>query len=120
LLRAIQAARRFSWRSGAVMVLALMALVLAACSGARTNDHPTSDSGLPGMTPGEVVTQQGAESAALYMPIFLIAIVVFILVEGLVLLVTLKFRRKSTDTDLPPQTHGNNLLEVVWTAIRLP
>lgn len=116
-MRAIQAARRFTWRSGSVVVLALLALILAACSGARTNDHPTSDASLPGLTPGQVVTTQGAESASLYLPIFIIAVIVFILVEGLVLLVTLKFRRKSTDDALPPQTHGNNLLEVVWTAI---
>jgi cytochrome c oxidase subunit 2 len=116
-LRAIQAARRFTWRSGSVVVLALLALILAACSGSRTNDHPTSDASLPGLMPGQVVTTQGAESASLYWPIFLIAVIVFILVEGLVLLVTLKFRRKATDEALPPQTHGNNLLEVVWTAI---
>ncbi len=116
-MRAIQAARRYSWRSGSVVVLALLALILAACSGARTNDHPTSDASLPGLMPGQVVTTQGTESASLYLPIFIIAVIVFILVEGLVLLVTLKFRRKSTDDALPPQTHGNNLLEVVWTAI---
>ncbi|MFN8620239.1 MAG: cytochrome c oxidase subunit II [Chloroflexota bacterium] len=63
------------------------------------------------------MTQQGQQSASLYGPVFLIAIVIFILVEGLILLVTLRFRRKKTDADLPPQTHGNNLLEVVWTAI---
>lgn len=119
MLRAIQAARRHSWRSGSVMVLAILAMILAACSGVRTNDHPTSDAGLPGLTPGEVVTVQGAQSASLYGPVFIIAVIIFILVEGLVLLVTLKFRRKATDTALPAQTHGNNLLEIVWTAIPL-
>jgi len=116
-LRALQAARRYNWRSGSVMVLALLAVVLAACSGARTNDHPTSDAALPGLFPGEVVTNQGSQSAGLYLPVFLVAVFVFILVEGLVLYVTLRFRRKPTDTQLPAQTHGNNLLEVVWTAI---
>lgn len=116
-MRAIQAARRYTWRSGLVTALALMALVLAACSGARTNDNPTSDAAGPGLFPGEVVTQQGNQSAGLYLPIFLVAVVVFILVEGLVLYVTLRFRRKASDTQLPPQTHGNNLLEVVWTTI---
>ena len=116
-MRSIQAARRYTWRSGSVMVLATMALVLAACSGSRTNDNPTSDAALPGLFPGEVVTQQGIESAGLYLPLFLVAAFVFILVEGLVLYVTFRFRRKATDTQLPAQTHGNNLLEVVWTAI---
>ena len=116
-MRSIQAARRYTWRSGLVTVLALLALVLAACSGTRTNDYPTSDAAPPGFFPGEVVTQQGAESASLYLPVFLVAAFVFILVEGLVLYVTFRFRRKPTDTQLPAQTHGNNLLEIVWTAI---
>jgi cytochrome c oxidase subunit 2 len=117
LLRAIQAARRMTWRSGSMVVLAMLALILAACGGTRTNDNPTSDAAAPGIMPGEVVTTQGIESAGLYLPIFLVAVVVFILVEGIVLLVTLRFRRKASDKELPPQTHGNNLLEVVWTAI---
>ena len=117
LLRSIQAARRYTWRSGSVIVLAMLAMVLAACSGTRTNDFPTSDEAPPGFFPGEVVTEQGNASAALYMPIFLVAVVIFLLVEGIVLYVTLRFRRKATDTQLPPQTHGNNRLELVWTAI---
>jgi len=116
-LRSIQAARRDNWRSRSVMVLAALALVLAACSGTRTNDYPTSDAAPPGFFPGEVVTQQGNESAGLYLPIFLIAAFIFFLVEGLVLYVTLRFRRKPTDTSLPAQVHGHNRLELVWTAI---
>jgi cytochrome c oxidase subunit II len=116
LLRATNARHRTIWRAG-VVVLAMLATILAACSGARTNDFPTSDAGLPGIMPGEVVTKQGNEAASLYLPIFIVAVFVFILVEGLVLYVTLRFRRKSTDTELPAQTHGNNLLEVIWTAI---
>jgi len=117
LLRSIQAARRYTWRSGSVAVLALLALVLAACTGTRTNDSPTGDAAAPGFFPGEVVTQQGAASAGLYLPLFIVAAIVFVLVEGLVIYVTLRFRRKPTDTQLPAQTHGNNLLEVIWTAI---
>jgi len=116
-LRSIQAARRHTWRSGSVTVLALLALLLAACTGTRTNDSPTGDAAAPGFFPGEVVTQQGAASAGLYLPVFIVAAIVFVLVEGLVIYVTLRFRRKPTDTQLPAQTHGNNLLEVIWTAI---
>jgi cytochrome c oxidase subunit 2 len=29
----------------------------------------------------------------------------------------LRYRRRPEDVDLPPQTHGNNLVEVLWTAI---
>ena len=44
-------------------------------------------------------------------------VVVFLLVEGLLIWSVLRYRRKPTDTELPAQTHGNNLLEVVWTII---
>ncbi len=29
----------------------------------------------------------------------------------------MRYRRRKTDVDLPPQIHGNNKLEIVWTAI---
>ena len=97
-------------------VAVLAALAFAACTG-RPNDHPTGDvERAPGF-PGQVVTEQGQNAASLYLPVFLIAVAVFILVEGLVLIITLRFRRKKTDTQLPPQTHGNNVLEIVWTII---
>ena len=72
---------------------------------------------MPGIFPGHIVTEQGQNAAGLYLPVFLIAVGVFVLVEGLVIIITLRYRRKKTDTELPPQTHGNNVLEVVWTII---
>lgn len=47
-------------------------------------------------------------------PVFIVAGVVFVLVEGLVLLVVLKFRAKP-DSPEPEQIHGNTRLEVGWT-----
>jgi cytochrome c oxidase subunit 2 len=64
-----------------------------------------------------VVTEQGRAAADLYLPIFIIAVIIFVLVEGLLLIIALRFRRRRGDDVLPEQTHGNNLLEVVWTAI---
>lgn len=49
----------------------------------------------------------------LYMILFVVATVIFLLVEGLILWAVLRYRRK--DDALPPQFHGNNLLEVGWT-----
>jgi cytochrome c oxidase subunit II len=43
--------------------------------------------------------------------------VVFVLVEGLLIWIVLRYRRRATDTTLPSQTHGNNVLEIVWTLI---
>lgn len=116
-MRSIQVSHRTAWRSGLLILAALAATLLTACSNVRTNDHPTSDAAAPGFLPGEVVTTQGHAAQSLYIPIFIVAVGVFILVEGLVLLAVLRFRRRRTDTALPAQTHGNNKLEVIWTAI---
>ena len=116
-MRSNQAAPRRTWRTGLVILAALAATFLAACSNVRPNDNPTSDAAAPGFMPGEVVTAQGTAASGLYFPIFLVAVAIFILVEGLVLVISLRFRRKRTDAGLPTQTHGNNKLEIVWTAI---
>lgn len=95
---------------------ALAALVLVGCA-TRGDDRPTSDSAAPGMLPGKVVTEEGQAAADLYLPIFLIAVAIFVLVEGLLLFVSIRFRRRHADEGLPPQTHGNNVLELIWTGI---
>ncbi len=115
-MRVTRAARAALRRSSIIGVALLAVLLLTACA-TRTDDRPTSDSGPPGLLPGHVVTQEGRAAVDLYMPIFIIAVIVFVLVEGLLLVIALRFRRRKGDDVLPAQTHGNNLLEVVWTAI---
>ena len=51
----------------------------------------------------------------LFMFTFWIAVVVFIIVEGGILYLTFKYRKK--DDKLPVQTHGNLKLEITWTII---
>ena len=46
---------------------------------------------------------------------FWIAVVVFIIVEGGIIYLTFKYRKK--DDKLPVQTHGNLKLEITWTII---
>jgi cytochrome c oxidase subunit 2 len=110
-------------RLAKLLPIPLAGLVLAAC-GTQPNSNPTGDSAEPGlfaldgdMFPHEVVTAEGAQAASLYLPIFLVAVVIFVLIEGLLLFMAWRFRRKDSDTDLPEQTHGNNKLELIWTAI---
>ncbi len=51
-------------------------------------------------------------------PVFLIAGVVFVLVQGGVLFLAWRFRkRKDDDGSLPTQTHGNFKLEIGWTIL---
>ena len=107
-------------RLGRLATLALLpaALFLLAACGAQPNENPTGDDAAPSLFTGEVVTTQGIESASLYLPIFIIAVIIFILVEGLLIFMTLRFRRRKGDDDtLPAQTHGNNTLEIIWTAV---
>jgi cytochrome c oxidase subunit II len=72
---------------------------------------------LTGLYPPIAVTTQGAEIRNLYTAIFLIAVAIFLVVEGLIIWSVIRYRRKPTDVALPPQTHGNNVAEFVWTIV---
>jgi cytochrome c oxidase subunit II len=61
------------------------------------------------------VTEQGEEVQDLYNLLFVAAAVVFLLVEGAIVFAVVRYRRR--DDMLPPQFHGNNLLEVAWTVV---
>jgi cytochrome c oxidase subunit II len=67
--------------------------------------------------PPEAKSVQGQEIRNLYDIIFVIAVAIFLLVEGLIVWTVLRYRRKPGDNELPPQTHGNNLAEVIWTLV---
>jgi cytochrome c oxidase subunit II len=43
--------------------------------------------------------------------------IVFVGVEGFILYAVFRYRRKPGDDVLPEQHHGNNLVEMIWTAI---
>ena len=59
------------------------------------------------------VTEQGRDIHWLYNILFVVAAVIFVLVEAAIVFAVVRYRRRSDM--LPPQFHGNNLLEVVWT-----
>jgi cytochrome c oxidase subunit 2 len=61
------------------------------------------------------VTEQGKDIHELYNLLFVAAAVVFVLVEGAIVFAVVRYRRR--DDQLPPQFHGNNLLEVAWTVV---
>jgi cytochrome c oxidase subunit 2 len=100
--KGLTAARR--WR--AALLVPAAALLLAACA---------SDAPLDTLDP------KGPESRTiqdLVGPVFLIAGIVFVLVQGGVLFVAWKFRkRKDDDGSLPGQLHGNTKLEIGWTVL---
>src|SRR4029450_8916677 len=63
------------------------------------------------------VTEQGHDVRDLYNILFVAAAVVFVLVEGAIVFAVVRYRRRGDM--LPPQLHGNNLLEGVWTVVPL-
>ncbi|MEL7675041.1 MAG: cytochrome c oxidase subunit II transmembrane domain-containing protein, partial [Chloroflexota bacterium] len=46
----------------------------------------------------------------------LMAIPIFLLVEGLIIFAVLRYRRKHAD-EMPEQVHGNTALEITWTVL---
>ena len=90
----------------AALALPLMALLVAGCA-----------SQVPGLYPPQAVTEQGATVSNLYTIVFIIAAIVFFIVEGAIVFAVVRYKRKPTDTELPPQIHGNNLVEIIWTVI---
>lgn len=63
------------------------------------------------------VTTQGRHINDLYTIVFVIAAAIFFLVEALIVWSVIRYRRRPGDTELPPQTHGHNLAEIVWTVV---
>ena len=53
--------------------------------------------------------------STLYVVIMVIAVAVCLLVAGLLAYALIRTRRRP-DEGLPPQTHGNRTLEILWTA----
>ena len=83
--------------------LALLALPFAALVAAGCMPDP--------------ITPQGREIERLYNIVFVIAVAIFLFVEALIVYAILRYRRRPGDNSLPVQTHGNNLLEVIWTLV---
>jgi cytochrome c oxidase subunit 2 len=63
------------------------------------------------------VTEQGRDIRDLYNVLFVAAAVIFVLVEAAIVFTVVRYRRRGDM--LPPQFHGNNLLEVAWTVAPL-
>jgi cytochrome c oxidase subunit 2 len=93
---------------GAVTVMAALALTIASPALAQGN------------TPPSTLNPAGPNSAAiadLFNIVLIIATVVFVVVEGLILISAFRFRRRSKDTSEPTQVHGNTKAEIAWTIL---
>ena len=67
--------------------------------------------------PPEAKSEQGEDIRNLWFITFGLAAAVFVLVELAIVWVVVRYRRRNSDTGLPPQIHGSKRLEIVWTVI---
>ena len=89
-----------------VLGLAVLALLASAC---------VSDA------PQDSLNPQGPYAETIYdlfVPVFWVAVAIFVIVEGLLLLFVFRYRRrKGRSAEMPTQVHGNNRLEIGWTIL---
>lgn len=99
-----------------LIIVAVTAVLIGVLLAAGVTPQRAWDSFFP-IGGGESVTDRGAATKQLYDIVFYIAAVIFVAVEVLIVYTLFRYRRKPGDETLPPQTHGNNLVEIIWTAI---
>ncbi len=83
----------------------LLALMAVACA-----PHATQSS----LKPEGPYAQ---EIANLYTPVFWIAAAVFVVVEGLLVFILIRYRHRKGRREVPPQIHGHQRLEIAWTIV---
>ena len=94
-------------RAALLLLLAAAALLVTGCS----------DFNIRTAMPPDAASVQGQATRNIYDIVFVIGAAIFLLVEGLILFAVVRYRRRKGDDELPPQIHGNNKLEIIWTAI---
>ena len=78
-------------------------LLLAACAPNATQDTL------------EPKGPTAREEKALFVPVFWVAVGVFVLVEGGIVWIAIRFRHRRDRDRMPAQIHGNTKLEIGWT-----
>jgi len=88
-----------------VLGLVALALVAAACEPNATQStlEPKGPS--------------AQKSYDLFVPVFWVAVAIFVIVEGLLLLFVIRYRHRKGQTRIPAQVHGNTRLEIAWTIL---
>jgi cytochrome c oxidase subunit 2 len=93
--------KRLLW----VLGLVALGLMLASCASNASQDS---------LKPAGPYAQ---EIKDLFVPVFWVAVVVFVIVEGGIVLICAKYRHRKGRDRMPPQLHGNTRLEIGWTIV---
>jgi len=91
--------KRLLWATAAIGLL----LLLGACS-----SHATQST----LEPKGPYAQ---ELKNLFIPVFWVATAVFVVVEGAIVWISIRFRHRKGRDRMPAQIHGNTRLEIGWT-----
>jgi cytochrome c oxidase subunit 2 len=89
---------------GTTGITIALALALAACRESYPNTTLVPHS------------EYGRAIDFLWDRLLLLGTIVFILIEGALIYIMIRYRRRGSD-ERPPQTHGNVIIEVIWTLI---
>lgn len=93
--------KRLLW----VLGLVALGLMLASCAPNASQDS---------LKPAGPYAQ---EIHNLFVPVFWVAVLVFVIVEGGIVLLLVKYRHRKGRDRMPPQMHGNTRLEIGWTIV---
>jgi cytochrome c oxidase subunit 2 len=94
----------------ALTVVTALALIVAMPAFAQEGTPPKPNALDP-------AGPNSAAIASLFNIVLIIATVVFVVVEGLILISALRFRRRAKDATEPTQIHGNTRAEIAWTIL---
>jgi cytochrome c oxidase subunit 2 len=91
--------KRLLWATAAIGLLLLM----SACAPNATQDT---------LQPKGPYAQ---ELKSLFVPVFWVAVAVFVIVEGAIVWISIRYRHRKGRDRMPAQIHGNTRLEIGWT-----
>ena len=91
--------KRLLWATAGIGLL----LLLSACAPNATQDT---------LQPQGPFAQKLKD---LFIPVFWVAVGVFVIVEGAIVWISIRFRHRKGRERMPAQTHGNTRLEIGWT-----
>jgi cytochrome c oxidase subunit 2 len=82
-----------------------LAVIAAACA---------PNASQSALEPAGPYAQEGYD---LFVPVFWVAVGIFVIVEGILLLFVMRYRHRKKRAAMPPQVHGNTRLEIGWTIL---